>query len=193
MIRAMTENAMQLTGKLLIAMPGLGDTPFAHSVIYMCAHDDDGGMGLIVNKPQNDINFGHLMDQLSIPRAPNTRDIRIHYGGPVELARGFVLHSRDYSSEAGTLTVDDTIGMTATLDVLEDIAQGRGPDTSMLALGYSGWGPGQLEQEISRNGWLICDAREDIIFGRANEHKWTGALKTLGIDPLLLSETAGRA
>lgn len=193
MIRAMTNETMQLTGKLLIAMPGLGDTPFAHSVIYMCAHDADGGMGLIVNKPQTDIDFSHLLGQLNIPRAPHARDIRVHYGGPVDLGRGFVLHSRDYASEAGTLTVDDTIGMTATLDVLEDIAQGQGPDTSLLALGYAGWGPGQLEREISRNGWLICDACEEIIFGRANEYKWTGALKKLGIDPLVLSETAGRA
>ncbi len=189
----MIEEAMQLTGKLLIAMPGMGDTPFAHSVIYMCAHDHEGGMGLIVNKPQTDIDFAHLLEQLDIPRASHARDIRVHYGGPVDLARGFVLHSHDYKSEAGTLTVDETIGMTATLDVLEDIAQGRGPDTSLLALGYAGWGPGQLEREISRNGWLICEPRDDIIFGRANEHKWTGALKMMGIDPLLLSETSGRA
>lgn len=189
----MTDNSMQLAGKLLIAMPGLGDGPFAHSVIYMCAHDDEGGMGLIVNKPQTDIDFAHLLAQLDIPRAPHTRDIRVHYGGPVDLGRGFVLHSCDYRSDAGTLAVDETIGMTATLDVLEDIAQGRGPATSLLALGYAGWGPGQLESEIARNSWLIGDPRDDIIFGRANEHKWTGALKMLGIDPLMLSETAGRA
>lgn len=189
----MTEDSLQLKGKLLIAMPGLGDTPFAHSVIYMCAHDADGGMGLIVNKPQSEIDFPHLLDQLDIPRSANLRDIRVHYGGPVDLGRGFVLHSLDYASEAGTLTVDDTIGMTATLDVLEDMAQGRGPDVSMLALGYAGWGPGQLEREIGRNGWLVCDPCENIIFGRANDHKWMGALKKMGIDPLLLSETAGRA
>ncbi|WP_341368160.1 YqgE/AlgH family protein [Yoonia sp. BS5-3] len=189
----MSDESLQLTGKLLIAMPGLGDTPFAHSVIYMCAHDEGGGMGLIVNKPQQDVKFAQLLDQLDIPRAPHTRDIRVHYGGPVDLGRGFVLHSRDYVSQAGTLQVDDSIGMTATLDVLEDMAQGRGPNSSMLALGYAGWGPGQLEREIGRNGWLTCEASTDIIFGSANDQKWTGALKMMGIDPLLLSETAGRA
>ena len=104
-----------------------------------------------------------------------------------------MLHTLDYRTEAGTLDVDADIGMTATLDVLEDLAQGRGPDTAMLALGYAGWGPGQLESEIAQNGWLTCDARSDIIFGRANEHKWTAALKVLGVDPVLLSSTAGHA
>ncbi len=182
-----------LCGKLLIAMPDMGDPRFAHSVVYMCAHSEDGAMGLIVNKPQTEIRFSALLEQLGIDRAPGARDIRVHFGGPVEMARGFVLHTLDYRSETGTLDVDDGIGMTATLDVLEDLARGKGPDTSMLALGYAGWGPGQLEDEIARNGWLSCDARSDIIFGRANEHKWTAALKVLGVDPVLLSSTAGRA
>ncbi len=182
-----------LCGKLLIAMPDMGDPRFAHSVVYMCAHSEDGAMGLIVNKPQTEIRFAALLEQLDIDRAPGARDIRVHFGGPVEMARGFVLHTLDYRSETGTLDVDDGIGMTATLDVLEDLARGKGPDTSMLALGYAGWGPGQLEDEIAQNGWLSCDARSDIIFGRANEHKWTAALKVLGIDPVLLSSTAGRA
>jgi putative transcriptional regulator len=189
----MTEDGTKLVGKLLIAMPGMGDPRFTRSVIYMCAHAEDGGMGLIVNKPQHDIDFCFLLDQLDIDRAPQSRDIRVHFGGPVELGRGFVLHSSDYRSQTGTLQVDDTIGMTATMDVLEDLAQGNGPKSSMLALGYAGWGPGQLEREIAQNGWLTCDPRDDIVFGRANEHKWTGALKILGIDPLLLSESAGRA
>ncbi|MEY1554021.1 YqgE/AlgH family protein [Yoonia sp. R2331] len=182
-----------LCGKLLIAMPDMGDPRFAHSVIYMCAHSDDGAMGLIVNKPQTEIRFAALLEQLDIDRAPQARDIRVHFGGPVEMARGFVLHTLDYRSETGTLDVDDDIGMTATLDVLEDLARGKGPETSMLALGYAGWGPGQLEDEIAQNGWLSCDARQDIVFGRANEHKWTAALKVLGIDPVLLSPTAGHA
>ncbi len=182
-----------LVGKLLIAMPEMGDPRFAQSVIYMCAHSDDGGMGLIVNKPQVGVQFADLLDQLGIDKSPDVRDIRVHFGGPVDHARGFVLHSGDYVSGAGTLQVDGKIGMTATLDVLEDIAKGTGPKVSMLALGYAGWGPGQLEDEIAQNGWLICDPRDEIIFGRANEHKWSAALKVLGINPLLLSPTAGRA
>ena len=182
-----------LSGKLLIAMPDMGDPRFAYSVVYMCAHSDEGAMGLIVNKPQPEIRFSKLLEQLGIERTDKTRDIRVHFGGPVEHARGFVLHTMDYRSETGTLEVDDHVGMTATMDVLEDIARGAGPSTSMLALGYAGWGPGQLESEIAQNGWLTCDARDDILFGRANEHKWTAALKVLGIDPVLLSSTAGRA
>lgn len=182
-----------LTGKFLIAMPDMGGQPFERSVIYMCAHSDEGAMGLIVNKPQPEIRFADLLEQLEIPRSDTARDIRVHFGGPVDHARGFVLHSSDYHSEAGTLDVDDGIGMTATLDVLEDIANGTGPHASLLALGYAGWAPGQLEDEIAANGWLIAEARRDIIFGRANEHKWTAALKLLGIDPLLLTGGAGRA
>ena len=189
----MTDDTVNLAGKLLVAMPGMGDPRFAQSVVYMCAHDEDGSMGLIVNKPQRDVEFAHLLKELELARGPKTRDIRVHFGGPVELGRGFVLHSSDYLAENGTLQVDDQVGMTATLEVLEDLAKGKGPKSSMLALGYAGWGPGQLEREIGQNGWLICDPREDIIFGRANEHKWTGAMKMMGIDPLLLSETADRA
>ena len=182
-----------LCGKFLIAMPDMGDQRFAGSVIYMCAHSEEGAMGLIINKPQPDVRFSSLLEQLDIPKSGDVRDIRVHFGGPVENARGFVLHSEDYRSEAGTMNVDDGICMTATLDVLEDIARGQGPDSSILALGYSGWGPGQLESEIAQNGWLTCDAKRDIIFGRANEHKWSAALKVLGVDPVLLSSTAGRA
>lgn len=182
-----------LSGKLLIAMPDMGDPRFAHSVIYLCAHSDEGAMGLIVNKPQPELRFATLLDQLDIARTGEVRDIRVHFGGPVESARGFVLHTLDYRSEAGTLEVTDTVGMTATLDVLEDIARGEGPATSMLALGYAGWGPGQLESEIVANGWLTSDPRDDILFGRANEHKWTAALKLLGVDPILLSSAAGHA
>lgn len=182
-----------LSGKLLVAMPGMGDPRFAHSVIYLCAHSEEGAMGLIVNKPAAEVRFSDLLDQLGITATEGMRDIRVHFGGPVEHARGFVLHSADYSSGAATLEVDERTSMTATLDVLERIAQGQGPAASMLALGYSGWGPGQLEQEIVDNGWLVCDARDDIVFGRANEHKWGAALKSLGIDPLTLSAASGRA
>ena len=182
-----------LIGKLLIAMPDMGDPRFEHSVIYICAHSKEGAMGLIVNKPQSKLRFSNLMEQLDISVDGDVKDVLIHYGGPVELARCFVLHTSDYRSEMGTLDVDERIGMTATIDVLEDIANGDGPATSMLALGYAGWGAGQLEGEIMRNGWLTCDPTDAIVFGRANEHKWTAALKILGVDPLMLSSTAGHA
>ncbi len=149
-------------------------------------------MGLIVNKPQTKVKFCDLLDQLKIARSPVARDISIHFGGPVEHARGFVLHSSDYKS-SGTLRVDDNIGLTATRDVLEGLAKGAGPKISLLALGYSGWGPGQLEAEIKRNGWLTCEPKSEIVFGDANEEKWTKAMNVLGIDPITLSGTAGHA
>ncbi len=182
-----------LLGKLLIAMPDMGDPRFDKSVIYICAHSEEGAMGLIVNKPQPKLRFSKLLEQLEIPQYGEARDVRVHYGGPVENTRGFVLHTTDYRSEMSTLDVDGHIGMTGTLDVLQEIAAGEGPKTSLLALGYAGWGAGQLEGEIAQNGWLTCDPTDAIVFGRANEHKWTAALKTLGIDPLLLSAKAGHA
>ena len=128
----MVEMDSNLCGKLLIAMPDMGDPRFAGSVVYMCAHSDEGAMGLIVNKPQPEIRFASLLEQLEIPKSSDVRDIRVHFGGPVENARGFVLHSEDYRSEAGTMEVEDGVCMTATLDVLEDIAKGKGPESSML-------------------------------------------------------------
>lgn len=174
-------------------MPDMSDPRFANTVIYMCAHSDEGGMGLIVNKPQSDIKFAKLLEQMDIPVAPGIRDVQVHFGGPVDNQRGFVLHSNDYASDNGTLDVDDTFRMTATLEVLEDIGRGQGPLTSIMALGYAGWGPGQLEYEISQNGWLTCPPDESIVFGAKNETKWSDALKLMGIDPLLLSATAGHA
>jgi len=182
-----------LTGKLLIAMPDMGDARFDHAVIFICAHSADGAMGLIVNKPAPEVRFSDLLEQLSIDEGELTTDVRVHFGGPVETGRGFVLHTSDYASGAGTMEVSEGIAMTATLDILEDIARGSGPKRSMLGLGYAGWGPGQLESELVKNGWLICDATEDILFGRAAEHKWTAALKVLGIDPLMLSASGGSA
>ncbi|WP_245848283.1 YqgE/AlgH family protein [Actibacterium ureilyticum] len=184
---------MDLSGKFLIAMPGMGDSRFEKSVIYLCAHSDDGALGLIVNKPAPDLSFGDLLEQLQISAPGGPPDIRVHFGGPVEHGRGFVLHSGDYSNASSTLLVDDSIGMTATLDILEDIAHGKGPAASLLALGYSGWGPGQLESEIGQNGWLTCDSVPDIVFDRDNDSKWERALAVLGIDPLSLSAAAGRA
>lgn len=150
-------------------------------------------MGLIVNKPQPEMKFAKLLEQMDIPVSLAARDVRVHYGGPVDPQRGFVLHSSDYASDNGTLDVDENYRMTATLQVLEDLARGEGPDVSMMALGYAGWGPGQLEYEISQNGWLTCEPTDEILFGPDNAEKWAAALKLLGIDPLLLSATAGRA
>lgn len=189
----MSDTLTDLSGKFLIAMPGMGDPRFSQSVVYLCAHSEDGAMGLIVNKPTPEVRFSDLLNQLGIDAKPGMQDIRVHFGGPVENSRGFVLHSSDYTSGEATLVVDEQMALTATLDVLEEIAQGKGPKSSFLALGYSGWGPGQLESEIAQNGWLTSDARADIIFGRANEHKWMAAVKALGIDPVMLSASSGRA
>lgn len=184
---------MDLSGKFLIAMPGMGDARFEKSVVYVCAHSDDGALGLIVNKPAPDLEFTDLLDQLDISAPGGVPDIRVHFGGPVEHGRGFVLHSAEYDGAASTLLVDDDIAMTATLDILQDIARGQGPNASLLALGYSGWGPGQLEDEIGQNGWLTCDCEPGIVFDTDNDSKWERALGVLGIDPLSLSAAAGRA
>ncbi len=186
-------DSMDLNGRLLIAMPSMGDARFEKSVIFVCSHSDNGAMGLIVNKPAEDLKFKDLLKQLEIEAPASARSIRIHVGGPVEFGRGFVLHSADYEEGDSTLKVDERFAMTATIDILEDIAFGSGPDQALLAMGYAGWGPGQLEQEIIQNGWLIGDATERLIFGRDDDGKWQGALQVMGIDPLLLSAEGGRA
>lgn len=184
---------MDLGGSILIAMPGMGDPRFAKSVILICAHSGDGAMGIIVNRPTPDLSFAGLLDQLKIPRAPGGRDIRVHFGGPVERARGFVLHSADFSAGQATMAVPGGFGMTATLDILQALAQGGGPRAALLALGYAGWGPGQLEAEIGRNDWLTASAAEALIFAADDRGKWSAALQRMGIDPVALSSTAGRA
>ncbi len=184
---------MNLTGKLLIAMPGMGDPRFAHSVIYLTAHSSKGAMGLIVNKPAPELKLSDVLDKLVHGSAVVDRSLGVHFGGPVETGRGFVLHSCDYRSAIETLAVDGNFSLTATLDVLEDIAAGKGPDKALLTLGYAGWGPGQLEGEIARNGWLTCDAETGLVFDLPDAKKWTAAVQSIGIDPLGLSPTAGRA
>lgn len=187
------DDSVNLCGKLLIAMPGMNDPRFDKSVVYMCDHSDEGAMGLIINKPTPEITFASLLEQLSIKAASDGADARIYFGGPVELGRGFVLHSGDYHLEDATLKVDDRFGMTATRDVLVDIANGVGPKAALLALGYAGWGAGQLENELQQNGWLTCDATPEVVFAVPDADKWTAALKLLGVDALMLSATAGRA
>jgi len=189
----MNTDIPHLDGKLLIAMPGMGDPRFDKSLIYICAHSEDGAMGLIINKPAVDLQFSDLLEQLKITPAQSYRPIEVHFGGPVEHGRGFVLHSKDYIAEDSTLEVNDEFGMTATLDILEDISQGHGPNVCLLALGYAGWGPGQLEEEIRENGWLTCDADAALIFSPKNQDKWRNAIVSLGIDPRMLSATGGSA
>jgi putative transcriptional regulator len=189
----MTTSDHDLTGKLLIAMPDMADPRFVRSVILMCTHSDEGGMGLIINRPQPELGFAALLEQLEIPQTRGVPTPSVHYGGPVEQQRGFVLHSADYACAEGTLNVTPQFRMTATLQVLEDIARGAGPSSALLALGYAGWGPGQLEYEIGQNGWLTCMPTEKLVFGTPDDKKWSEALRLMGIDPLLLSATAGHA
>ncbi len=150
-------------------------------------------MGLVINQPAAEVRLGDLLSQLDISSDGMTPTREVHVGGPVEHGRGFVLHSSEYNIEGSTLEVDERFGMTATLEILEDIAHQRGPVQSLLALGYSGWGPGQLEEEIVANGWLTCEATPEIVFSPDNASKWERSLATLGVDPLTLSASAGRA
>ena len=185
---------MDLAGQILIAMPGMADPRFERSVVLICAHSEEGAMGLIVNKPLEDLSFSGLLEHLNIPLGPKGRDIRVLFGGPVERGRGFVLHSADWEREAeGTMQVPGGLEMTATVNILEALAKGEGPGKALLALGYSGWGPGQLEAEIARNDWLTCEAPEGLLFGADDGGKWSAALRGMGIDPLTLSAAAGRA
>ena len=189
---------MDLTGKLLIAMPGMGDPRFERAVVFLCSHGDDGAMGLIVNKPAPDVSLADLLAQLEIAAAAPAggaakTGVPVHFGGPVEAARGFVLHSSDYTSNLHSMEVSAGFSMTATLDILEDIAAGRGPKRALMMLGYAGWGPSQLESEIAMNGWLTAEATADLVFTLPDDEKWGAALKTLGVDPLTLSASAGHA
>lgn len=185
--------ADDLTGRMLIAMPGMLDPRFRRAVICMCAHSENGAMGLIVNMPTREIRFCDLLKQLDIDCEGDPVDMPVHYGGPVDYGRGFVLHSGDYGSEASTLEVNSQFSMTATVDILQDISAGKGPAFCMLALGYSGWGPGQVEQEIRENGWLICEGSTDLVFQSDHEGIWQAALDKIGIDPRMLSSSGGRA
>jgi putative transcriptional regulator len=189
-----------LDGQMLIAMPSMRDVRFMRSVIYICAHSSDGAMGIVVNQLAGDIDFPKLLVKLDvIPedqriQLPNdARSMQVLKGGPVETQRGFVLHSADYFMENSTLPIDDGICLTATLDILKAIAHGAGPANAVLALGYAGWAPGQLESEIQDNGWLHCSADRELIFGEDASGKYFKALQKLGIQPGMLSSEAGHA
>ncbi len=187
-----------LDDQFLIAMPGMKDDRFARSVIYVCAHSDEGAMGLIINQAQQ-MQFPDLLVQLGIMdeqeaiRLPRkTRDFVVRNGGPVDRSRGFVLHSGDYTVES-SLPVSNDICLTATVDILRAISAGRGPRHALMALGYSGWGAGQLETEIAENGWLTCPATPDLLFDADIDRKYDRILASIGIDLAHLSHTAGHA
>src|SRR5882672_7648745 len=189
-----------LDGQMLIAMPTMGDERFGRSVIYMCAHSSEGAMGIIVNHPAANVSFPDLLVQLEVVGAPDLIElppgaggVKVLKGGPVETSRGFVLHSSDFVIENSTLPIDDGVCLTATLDILKAIARGDGPRSAVLALGYAGWAPGQLENEIHQNGWLHCAADLELIFGQDTEAKYQRALKKIGINLGMLSTEAGHA
>jgi len=189
------EQSSNLTGKMLIAMPAMRDPRFEQSVILICAHSEDGAMGLVVNRPLPEIGFSDLLAQLGIEAEENALDIPVRFGGPVEPGRGFVLHRAPLDIDLGEnrMRISDDLAMSTTRDILEDFARGQGPQPAMLALGYAGWGPGQLDTEILENGWLTSERGDEIIFGTDNPGKWRAALKSIGIDPLMLSPSAGHA
>ena len=189
-----------LDGQFLVAMPGMGDERFARSVIYLCAHSADGAMGIILNKPASDLNMPDLLVQLDIATPADAIRLRervghmpVLMGGPVDAKRGFVLHSDDFHIAQSTLIIDDGICLTATVEILRAIANGDGPASAVLALGYAGWQAGQLESEIMANGWLTCPADPDLIFHTQLDAKYERTLRSNGIDPAMLSSTAGRA
>ena len=186
----MTE-ARFLTGNLLLAMPGIGDPRFDHAVIALCAHDDEGALGVGIGHALEGIGFHKLMTQLGLEPG-DAPDVPVHYGGPVEPARGFVLHSTDWGGE-GTLQVGDQWALTSTQDVLKAIAAGRGPTRWLVALGYAGWGVGQLDAEMHQHGWHVAAGSNAIVFETPAEERWTRAFHANGIDPRLLSTASGTA
>lgn len=181
-----------LAGQLLVAMPQLSDPRFARTVVYLCAHSEEGAMGLVVNRPFEGLHFTDLLDQLGIPGSPECETVRVQFGGPVEGGRGFVLHSAEYLVET-SMVVAGQVALTATVDVLKAMARGDGPRRHLLALGYSGWGAGQLDSELRENAWLTVPADPELLFDTDLESKWGRAMAKLGINPAILSGQAGHA
>jgi putative transcriptional regulator len=192
----MGNESTYLAGKLLLAMPAMGDPRFHRAVIFMCAHDANGAMGLVINHTLAGIEFSHLLEQLGmasdikVPLGPE--NVPVMSGGPVEGARGFILHTRDFSQK-DTIYVGDAYSVTGTVEALREVAQGNGPDQLLFILGYAGWGAGQLEQELQQNSWLVVDPDPSLIFHADPEEKWSLAVGKLGFDPAMLSVQAGRA
>ena len=203
--------ATYLEGHLLLAMPGMTDPRFDRSVIYMCSHSEEGAMGLVINSRAANIDFAGLLEQLDVKFDPEKfdpetlsgegasapsgavgEDVILHAGGPVEVGRGFILHTADYTQES-TMVISETIALTATIDILADISRGVGPKNYIVALGYTGWGEGQLEEEINRNSWLNIEADEELLFRTDLDLKWARAMAKLGVDITLLSIHAGNA
>jgi putative transcriptional regulator len=200
-LRGSLEKASRfLDGQLLIAMPTMTDKRFARSVVYMCAHSSQGAMGLIINQRADHISFAELLEHLKIVKRESREPVRpeialrdVHIGGPVETGRGFVLHSADYAADNSTLAIDGGVCLTNTVDILKAIAHGKGPDRSILALGYAVWRAGQLETELQANGWLHCPADLDLVFDPKLDQKYQRAMSKIGIDPMHLVGDAGRA
>ena len=189
---------VSLQGKLLIAMPGLVESTFASSVIFLCAHSPEGAMGLIINKPMADMSFMDMAGRINLAKTPNhvaerLMQMPVFMGGPVEQQRGFVLHGRDYDKGEGLLTINEQFAMSATIDILQDMALGQGPANALLALGYAGWSPGQLENELLHNGWLHCDAENALVFESDPTSIHRLAMAQLGVDLAQLSSSAGHA
>lgn len=185
-----------LTGSLLLAMPGMTDPRFKKAVILVCAHDEHGAMGLVINQILPDVNLSELFKQLEVPLSENmqeeAKDIPVMTGGPVETARGFVLHSAEFKQK-DTIHINKEISVTGTVEALRQIGNGETPDDMLFLLGYAGWGAGQLDQELQQNSWLIVDADAELIFNASNDQKWDMALSQLGIDPAMLSAAGGSA
>jgi putative transcriptional regulator len=179
-------------GQFLVAMPSMGDPRFEKSVIYMCAHSEDGAMGLIVNQPLEELKFPDILEQMGIESTPECNRITVHCGGPLESARGFVLHSSDYQMD-GTMVVDEAVALSATTEVLKAIAYGTGPKKCLMALGYAGWGAGQLDEEIISNAWLNVPSDNELLWSFEDDAKWDRALGKLGISPAMLVGDAGHA
>ncbi len=183
---------MNLTGKLLVSMPSLEDERFYKTVIYICAHSSEGTMGIIINKKIDYDLYPDLLEQLGIDKPLGNKKLYIRYGGPVETGRGFVLHS-DEVIQKETLSIVKGVALTSTSEFFEDLSKGKGPANSILALGYAGWGPGQIEKELLANSWMTIDANSTFLFDDEVSNKWNKAYNLLGVDPNKLSQISGRA
>jgi len=187
------EDITNLTGKFLCALPGMSDPRFEKSVIYICSHTGDGAMGLIVNKSKNDLIISELLDDIGIEGSARIADQPVLDGGPVDIDRGFVLHTADYYNKDTSLRISETLALTSTRDILDALTSPEAPDLAVLAVGYSGWGGGQLEREIAQNAWMVIDAKESLIFEDGLDGKWAKALSFIGVTPDMLSHFGGRA